>query len=281
MDNRIEHVTVRQRQLDPAQAELRVSVRPAARTAATEVHGRLTGPRCPFASTVEVAYPLRPVAGEAGDEVLLRVVIPEPTLWDPVCPFLYAGAVELWEGGRRCGQVPLSHGLRVLALGPRGLRLNGRPLALRGRAVGRFTEDDALALRRSGHNLLLADAGDGAVWDLADRLGFLVLGRVARADDDTQRRLGERAGRPSCLGWLAPAPDVAAALAGRPADPAGGGWVGLEADALPAGPLPAGVRFLAGLAAADPSAALPRLVPLGGAAFPEGPAPDGVLGWVG
>src|SRR5206468_2968618 len=59
--SRIRQVIVRNRILDPASSELWVTVRVDRRTPTTEVRGRLTGPRCPYATTVEVAYPLRPL----------------------------------------------------------------------------------------------------------------------------------------------------------------------------------------------------------------------------
>src|SRR5919204_1388628 len=100
MSNSIRRVEVRNRSLSPAGAEVWVSVIPERRTPATEVIGRLVGPRCRYATTVEVAYPFRPfprpVEGLPG--LTRRVVIPEPSFWEPASPFLYQGPVELWEG---------------------------------------------------------------------------------------------------------------------------------------------------------------------------------------
>src|SRR5262245_21701527 len=59
MSNRILDVQIEPRSLDPVAAELIVRVRPERLTEATEVRGRLTGPSCPYASTIEIAYPLR------------------------------------------------------------------------------------------------------------------------------------------------------------------------------------------------------------------------------
>src|SRR5919201_1885533 len=137
MNNRIHQLEVRDRSTVPAEAEVWITVVPEQVTPATEVRGRLMGPRCPYASTVEVAYPLRPLPrpGATGPGLVRRVLIPEASLWDPESPFLYQGPVELWQDGQRCDQVTVSHGLRTISLGPRGLRWNGRPLALRGREV--------------------------------------------------------------------------------------------------------------------------------------------------
>src|SRR5262249_21584482 len=160
------------RSLSPAQAEVHVLVTPQQRTPATEVRGRLMGPNCPYSNTVEVAYALRPLPGAEGDALVCRVIIPEPSLWEPESPFLYRGPVELWQDGSREDRVTVSHGLRQIQLGPRGLRVNGRPLTLRGREVGHLSDDEALALRRGGYNLLLAPAEAAALlWDTADRLG--------------------------------------------------------------------------------------------------------------
>lgn len=212
MDNHILGVSVRDQSLTPASAELRIVVQVAHRTPRTEVRGRLMGPSCPFASTVEVAYPLRPLP--AADELAARVVIPEPSLWDPQSPFLYGGPVELWEDGHRREVVQVRHGLRVFRLGPKGLTVNGRPLALRGKELTTACPDDeALRLRRAGYNLLVASVTDetAPLWDTGDRLGFVVAGRVADADADTAARLDRLRRHPSCLGWLAadgsPAPE--------------------------------------------------------------------------
>ena len=177
MSNRILRVQVRDRSLDPAQVELWVSADVAQAAATAELRGRLMGPRCRYAATVEVAYPLRSFArrpeGLSGPAV--RVVIPEPSLWDPEGPFVYEGAIELWEDGRRCDEVPLRRGLRRILLGPHGLRVNGQTLVLRGRSVTECDETEAAVLRRAGYNLLLAPV-DTDLPDLADRIGFFVLG---------------------------------------------------------------------------------------------------------
>ncbi len=275
MTNRIRHIEVRDRSLSPAQAEVHVLVTPEQRTPDTEVRGRLMGPNCPYSNTVEVAYALRPLAeaGE-GEALACRVIIPEPSLWEPESPFLYRGPVELWQDGSRADRVTVSHGLRQIQLGPRGLRVNGRPLTLRGREADRLSEDEALALRRVGCNLLVAPATEAAapLWDTADRLGFLVLGRVADADEETLRRLADLDRHPSCLGWLVPAPGE---LRGRlPA-----GWrVGVEGQGGAA--LPPGVSFVVGREAAG----LPLLVTGGEGRYAQlskrADAPP-LLGWVG
>ena len=154
MDNRIRQITVRNVQLNPAQAEVWITVVPEHQTPTTEVRGRLMGPRCPYASTVEVAYPLRPLSPsqkptEPGG-FTQRVIIPEASLWEPQCPFLYQGPIELWQDGQRRDQVLVRHGLRSFQLKERGLHVNGRPLILHGRAVSACSEDDARGTAADG-----------------------------------------------------------------------------------------------------------------------------------
>jgi hypothetical protein len=278
MDNRILRLDVRDHALAAAAAELRVAVASEARTPATELRGRLTGPRCPYAATVEVAYPLRPLPGppEAPGALAARVAVPEASLWDPQSPFLYTLTVELWQDGRRCDQAAMSRGLRSLALRPDGLRVNGRALALRGRAVTACDDAEALALRRAGCNLLLAPLtasplprgergrGEGAapLWERADRLGFFILGRPADAAD--ARLLDELSSHPSHLGLLL---DGTAWPPRMPDAPAG--RVGVALDGPPPGALPEGVHFLA-----CPAGRAADLAPLGLPLLLLGPGPD-------
>jgi beta-galactosidase/beta-glucuronidase len=206
MVNCIVDVRLENRSVDPVSAEVRVTVRPEQLTATTQLGGRLMGPSCPYAATVEIAYPLLPLRpGEQSEPGTLgaRVVIPEASLWDPQSPFLYGGPIELRQDGQRCDQTLVRHGLRQLSIGPRGLRINGKPLALLGFRLEALGEEQALELRRRGFNLLLVDVSQGtlSVWDLADRLGFLVLGRVTSPalSAEYQDRLSRH---PSWLGWL-------------------------------------------------------------------------------
>ncbi len=247
MDNAILRIEVRDRSLAPIQAEVWITVVPERNDAGTEVRGRLMGPRSACASTVEVAYPLRPLApGVPGDPagITRRVVIPEATLWEPAKPFLYHGPVELWQDGARRGEVLVSHGLRSFSLGPRGLRLNGKLLMLSGREAAEAPEDsEARELRGRGCNLLVAPVAANGVWEAADRLGFLVLGRLADGGEETLRQAAALAGHASCLGWLVPAgADIASRL-----PPAG--LVGVEVSGQPITPPPEGIQFLAGPAA--------------------------------
>ena len=145
----------------------------------------------------------------------------------------------MWQDGRLCQRVLVSHGLRKLALGPRGLVVNGQPLALRGREVASLTEGAALELREQGVNLLIAPvtAATESMWELADRIGFLVLGRIEEAENAVAR-ITALSAHASCLGWIAEIPDV-----GKLAN---AGLVGVSLTDRPEAPLPKGVQFVMG-----------------------------------
>lgn len=205
--NRICRIEVRDRLVNPNEPEIWISVFPERQTASTEVRGRIMGPRCLYSTTVEVAYPLRPFAhlpdGMPG--LSRRVIIPEASFWDPDSPFLYQGPVELWEEDRLCDQATLTHGLRTLTLGSRGLRLNSKPFNIRGVSRTVLTEAEALELRRLGNNTVVTDVTPDALslWDHGDRVGFMVLGRLAARVDCLEQALSLRR-HPSCLGWIIP-----------------------------------------------------------------------------
>jgi hypothetical protein len=188
MTNRILRVSLRDHSLLPSEADVRLRVETERRDASTELRGRFVGPRCLFAETIEVAYPLRPV----GDEY--RVIVPEGSFWDPASPHLYLVQVELWQDGAKCDEVRLRHGLRDLRCTARGLTVGGSPLKLRGRAAPSLGEEEARRLRAEGYNLLIAPASEAGVWEVADRVGFFVLGMGAN------EAVVEH---PSHLGWLA------------------------------------------------------------------------------
>jgi hypothetical protein len=220
----------------------------------------------------------------------VRVVIPEASLWDPESPFLYQGPVELWQGGQRCDQVQVSHGLRTLTLGPQGLRCNGRLLAPRGAVCGACSEAEARSIHQAGVNTLLAPAGtDPALWDIADRFGFLVLLRITneaelRAEFKRARAFGTHA---CCLGWVvtpeAVAGDLARVVAEVLPDASGRDpLLGMELKQPPSAPLSEKISFVVcdePLVAEVASLRLPVLVLHEGEREPPCAAP-GVLGWI-
>jgi hypothetical protein len=205
MSNRIHCLEVIDQEITPAQAIIHVRVTPERIAPGTEVRGRFIGPHCRYAGTVEVAYPLRPIPGsDAVEQLTARVVIPEPSLWEPESPFLYQGIVELWQDGQRSDQLGVSHGLRQVQLSERGLHVNGRVLVVHGTQVESCTEDAAQAMRDDGINLWLVPVEESTegLWDLADQCGFLILGRIpSSAECDLVERLDRHA---SCLGWIVP-----------------------------------------------------------------------------
>jgi beta-galactosidase/beta-glucuronidase len=181
MSNRIRNVHVVNHRLDPHETELRIIVEVEELTPTTQIKGRLMGPRNVYRSTVEVAYPLREV--EHADSIVLRVVIPEASWWEPKTPFLYQGPLELWQDGILCDRRDLSHGIRNLQAAANGWRLNGRPFILRGQAVELpFDETQARQWHDDGINTLLTGIdkhpSDSDLGARADHFGFFVM------DDD-------------------------------------------------------------------------------------------------
>lgn len=190
---------------DPTEPEIWFGVVPEETSPTTEVRGRLMGPRCRYASTVEVAYSLRATAGNplGLPGIVRRAIIPEASQWEPTHPFLYQGPVELWDEGRLCGERMVSCGVRYLHLGTRGLRLNGRLLQLRGVRRHQCTAEEMSELREEGVNLLLANVDDASaqLWTDADEVGMLVLGEVP-ASPSAIEQARARQHHPSNLGWV-------------------------------------------------------------------------------
>jgi hypothetical protein len=271
MPNRIRTLRVWDTRLDPAEAELHIAVELEELTSTMELRGRLVGPTCAYSRTVEVAYPLRAAsrtyASEGVPSFAARVVIPEACFWEPATPFLYAGPVELWQAGTCVEGVEVSHGLRLLRLGQRGLRLNDKLITLRGVQRSVLSAADADGLRRAGCNMILApvEAGSRALWADADRFGFLMIGRMSSRPQLTAALALEA--HASCLGWLLAPEAVEDELvrAGGPALLRGfsHALVGVELEDLPREPLPEGIDFVAcraSLTAAVAHIGLPILV---------------------
>ena len=102
--NRILDVQLTAVRLDPHEAEIWVAVTADHVSPTTEVRGRFVGPKSPIRTTIELAYPLRPLPKKTSDatNLTVRAVIPEPSLWKPESPFVYDVVVELWEENTRC-----------------------------------------------------------------------------------------------------------------------------------------------------------------------------------
>jgi hypothetical protein len=289
MKNRIHLVNDAGRSLSPMEAEVRLTVFADHVTPTTEIRGRLVGPRCRFATTVEVAYPLRSPPHERGEIPPLTVcaVIPEPCLWDTQSPFLYRALVELWEDGERCDQAQFDVGLASLTMGTSGLYWNGKRLALRGTTRLPASDAEALRLRQAGYNLLLAPVAQIRTWFTAYEVGFLVLGRLALSEQ-ALRQASVAGAMVSCLGWLldkeltAPTPEQAAFLA---AERQRGRVIALELDRVPSLQRPADLdllvckeKALRGLTRVN----IPKLIATDAdAAHPSSPFDlPGVVGWV-
>jgi hypothetical protein len=237
--------------LTPAEAEIRFLVSVPNSATDLQVRGRLMGPRCPYAATVEVAYPLRELeraedqAG-GGASILLRTVIPEPSMWDPESPFLYSGPLGIWQGDRQLEQQSIQIGFIGWGLGTRGLRVNGKYIELQATVVEGLDVATAKLLREQGVNCVVVDVGRAAsgTWEIADRYGFFVLGRVS--DPMAWEHAKQFEGRPSCLGWILRS---AALPALKPKNFDGTSYtgsaplIGLELDRIPDQPIP-GISFL-------------------------------------
>jgi hypothetical protein len=208
------------------------------------------GPRCPYAATVEVAYPLRELEQNSGQggatSILLRTVIPEPSMWDPESPFLYSGPLGIWQGDTLLEQQTMQLGFIGWGLGTRGLRVNGKYIDLQASVVTGLDVESAARLREQNVNCVVVDvsAAPASTWDMADRYGFFVLGRIS---DPTELQLSRSyEGRPSSLGWIL----RREAIAGfKPKSFDGTSYtgsaplIGLEVEQLPEQPIP-GISFL-------------------------------------
>jgi hypothetical protein len=283
--NRIKSLHVYNMRLDPVETEVWISVRPDQLTSTTQVEGRLVGPRCSYSSTVEVAYPLREASREYATTgfpgLALRCIIPEPSYWDPASPFLYQVVLELRQGGQSCERRSFTYGLRRLQLGPKGLLWNSAALTIRGLECGHCSEQDALKFRQAGYNTLLSPVTpeSAEIWDLADRFGFLMIGRLTVKDKSREVLLGH----PSCLGWIASSEwlDHPLASIGLPFHKIEGQLLGIELRQAPTVQLAKDFEFIAA-----EEKALPVLRHLNRPAIILGGQPDtaegagSMLGWI-
>lgn len=246
MTRLIRHVSIAPRSLSPFEADLLVRVESDAD--GIELNGRLIGPTCLYATTIEVAYPLRPLPGrDLFGPLTRRVVIPEPSLWSPVTPFLYRGFLELTRHGGTVERLDVVTGLRSLRLTPDGVWWNGKPLKLSSVDRSDLRESDLPALRARGMNALVIDWPNAPLLAEAERVGFAVFGRLnepgAIAPDS-----------PALLAWLLPD-----SWRSREAEwlawlPRAGRYIGAAPDGRE---LPASVQFIVG---GNADAGRPRLI---------------------
>jgi hypothetical protein len=203
MPARIDDVTIKPVRLTPAEAELAVEVTYSPAPPACELHGRLIGPTCAYSTTVEVAYPIRKshVSEDDPRKLIGRIVIPEPSWWDPDSPFLYSGIVELWEGNEKKDGVQVRVGLRNIKLTELGLIWNGHRLSLPGRRRDTFAQAEIAKLHGRGYKLIVVPANEAnaPLWAMADLAGLLILGLVSSS---TPINIAALSRSPSCLGWV-------------------------------------------------------------------------------
>jgi len=114
--NRIRQVKTELQRLSAVEAELWILIDADGISVSTEVRGRFVGPRCPGISTIEVAYPLRPIPHPPQNisQLSRRVNIPDPSLWEPDRPFVYHAVIELWQDGELCETAEFDYGLRMV-----------------------------------------------------------------------------------------------------------------------------------------------------------------------
>ena len=123
-------------------------------------------------------------------------------MWDPESPFLYSGPLGIWQGDRQLEQQNVQIGFIGWGLGTRGLRVNGKYIELQASVVEVLDVPTAKLLREQGINCVVVDVERAlpGTWEIADRYGFFVLGRVR--DPMAWERARPFEGRPSCLGWI-------------------------------------------------------------------------------
>jgi len=109
----LESVEIRHHVLNPMEAELHVYFALTRPLEGAELRGRLHGPICPGTDTVQIAYPIKKMHHPKADGhvVVGRIVIPEPSLWDPITPFVYRGFLEIWKGQGLLAKVRVEHQL--------------------------------------------------------------------------------------------------------------------------------------------------------------------------
>ena len=148
-----------------------------------QVRGRLNGPRCPFSTTIEIAYPLRERA-RSDAIVTMSAVIPEPSWWDPESPFVYSGFVEMYHEDIGLGRADFQHAIYWLQMTSKGLRLNGQPFVLRGRCVAAIGDADSLRyLRDRSFNWIISqESPTREARKLATKYGFFVSHESALTD---------------------------------------------------------------------------------------------------
>lgn len=125
----------------------------------------------------------------SGNTATVKVQIPDVQLWSPEHPYLYETTVELKDGGKTVDAYRCQTGVRTIAVEGSQLLLNGKPIHLRGfgkhegfpifgRAFAQpVAVKDFELMRWTGANSFRTShyPYDESVYDMADRLGFLII----------------------------------------------------------------------------------------------------------
>jgi hypothetical protein len=202
MGKHIRQIRISPRSLSPVEADLLLDVELEASEPDVEFRGRLVGPTCAYANTIEISYPVRVLPRESAESPLRgRVVIPEPSWWDPISPFLYRGQIELWRAGAMLDRATVRFGLRSVQLKPDGLFWNGKRLILEALDRSDLLESELPMLRRQGINAVILPVDRHELWLGAERLGFVILGRI---DEPAWPDVSHQSS-PALLGWILPA----------------------------------------------------------------------------
>lgn len=128
----------------------------------------------------------------SGNTATVKVQIPDVQLWSPEHPYLYETTVELKDGGKTVDAYRCQTGVRTIAVEGSQLLLNGKPIHLRGfgkhegfpifgRAFAQpVAVKDFELMRWTGANSFRTShyPYDESVYDMADRLGFLIIDEI-------------------------------------------------------------------------------------------------------
>jgi beta-glucuronidase len=137
--------------------------------------------------------------------------VPDPHLWSPRDPYLYPAAVEARVGGRLVGRWSVHTGVRSVDVSGGRLRLNGRPVQLRGVGLHEDTAAQGFAVDNAFRRWLVDRSKElGAsmlrthypmhpyIHEIADREGLLIWSEIpvyshksSVIDDVTPRALAE------------------------------------------------------------------------------------------
>jgi hypothetical protein len=173
--------------------------------AGLQLRGRLTGPTCQYAETLQATYRLEDRG--AGDSLVAEAIVPEPSFWTPEMPHLYRAQVELVQGGKVVARAERHFGIRTLGAGGRKLIYDGQRWVLRG-VRSDAVPPTRLSQWRENHTAMIARGPDDALCEEASRVGVLIVAELDVIDVGELRRLSR---------W--PAVAIVAGLSASPIDP--------------------------------------------------------------